>query len=78
MESVWDLWMAAHVRAAQDSEVTVLGNGHSPGAVIDTIRFFIIAMGGKESDIVVPTRQEMIDYLTAIGQENEIEYLMEE
>lgn len=77
MTAIYDLWMQAWGRSMMDSQVDVDGNSHDPWAVIATLKFTsrnIVMM----PTLTKPSRDDVIQWLTINGLEDEIEYLMEE
>lgn len=66
------LWMEAHIALASDGYVTVMGNDRCPASVRDTMVMF------PGYYFLVPTRQEMEEYLRETNREDWIEYLMED
>lgn len=75
-KTVMNLWMQAYAARALDSEVTIAGNGHSPDAVIATLRFVIWECGWPLQ--VEPTRDRLIEWMENNNMAHEVEYLMEE
>src|SRR5690606_18508919 len=80
MESIYELWMLAHLARWQDGQVTVAGNDQSPDAVIATIYFTLSALGLSADYANNATREEIISWVweNLFNPEDQISWMMEE